>query len=103
MRIWKRRLLGSGGKLYDQIDKVGFTALEEGMNQLNVGRCSHFPGRVRFVSLNDTCQLNPINQYSFFHIKPPPKSIFFGSGFFIFSACFVYPHFLNSHLILNKL
>ena len=56
-------IAGLWGKIYynDQINKNGFTALEEGMNQLNVGRWSQFPGRVRFVSLNDTCQLNPIN------------------------------------------
>ena len=56
-------IAGLWGKIYynDQIDKNGFTALEEEMNPLNGERWSQFPEPVRFVSLNDTCQLNPIN------------------------------------------
>ena len=51
------------GKLFynDQIDKNGITALEEEINQLNRENWSHFPGPVRVVSLNDTCELKPIN------------------------------------------
>jgi hypothetical protein len=45
----------------DQINKNGFNALEEEINPLNGERWSHFPEPVRFVSLNDTCQLNLIN------------------------------------------
>ena len=51
------------GKLFynDQIDKNGITALEEEINQLNREHWSHFPGPVRVVSLNDTCELKPLN------------------------------------------
>ncbi len=51
------------GKLFynDQIDKNGITALEEENNQLNREHWSHFPGPVRVISLNDTCELKPIN------------------------------------------
>ena len=51
------------GKLFysDQIDKNGVTALEEEINQLNREQWSHFPGPVRVVSLNDTCELKPLN------------------------------------------
>ena len=44
-----------------RIDKEGVTALEEEINQLNREQWSHFPGPVRVVSLNDTCELKPMN------------------------------------------
>jgi hypothetical protein len=43
------------------IDKEGVAALEEEINQMNREQWSHFPGPVRVVSLNDTCELKPMN------------------------------------------
>ena len=51
------------GKLFynGRVDKNGVGALEEEINQLNRKQWSHFPGPVRVVSLNDTCELKPMN------------------------------------------
>ncbi|MBC8288316.1 MAG: hypothetical protein H8E42_12645 [Nitrospinae bacterium] len=53
----------AAGKLFysGRIDKNGVTALEEEINQLNREQWSHFPGPVRVVALNDTCELKPLN------------------------------------------
>jgi hypothetical protein len=54
-------IVGQWGEFSDQTDNNGFTDPEKEMNQLNAGRLSHFPEPIRFVSLNDTCELKPIN------------------------------------------
>lgn len=43
------------------INSEGVTTLEEEINQLNREQWSHFPGPVRVVTLNDACELKPMN------------------------------------------
>ena len=53
----------AAGKLFygGIIDKVGVGALEEEINMLTPEQRSHFPGPARIVSLNDSCELRPMN------------------------------------------
>jgi len=53
----------AAGKLFygGLIDKEGVSALEEEINQLTPEQRSHFPGPARIVSLNDVCELKPMN------------------------------------------
>jgi hypothetical protein len=53
----------AAGKLFYEgnLGKAGIVALEEEINQLSREQWSHFPGPVRVVSFNDTCELKPLN------------------------------------------
>ena len=52
----------AAGKLFYEglIDKQGVGALEEEINNMTREQWSHFPGPVRVVALNDTCELRPM-------------------------------------------
>ena len=43
-----------------QITKEGIDAIEEEINQMSREQWSHFPGPVRFVTLNEVCELKPM-------------------------------------------
>jgi hypothetical protein len=53
----------AAGKLFygGLVDKAGVDALEEEINQLTPEQRSHFPGPARIVSLNEVCELKPMN------------------------------------------
>jgi hypothetical protein len=52
----------AGKLLYGNIlDKAGLRALEKEINKMSREQWSHFPGPVRVVALNETCELRPMN------------------------------------------
>lgn len=44
-----------------QVNKEGVDAIEKEINQMNREQWSHFPGPVRLVTLNEVCELKPMN------------------------------------------
>ena len=44
-----------------QVNKEGIDAIEEEINQMSREQWSHFPGPIRVVTLNEVCELKPMN------------------------------------------